>query len=207
MLRIVDLGDDRCELGRAWYGVEEGVTSRSAGDRDYRQRTVNDASDEPGLGWGATSNLDMIVRQHTAHVDPPWLVRQFAKQAPSQVSVGGQGTSALGATLRACSADGEDVLEVVGRTRNHMDAYELADTSRGRGSGVSRSLDRTDITPNNRGDEARIDLLPADEDHVRSLDHRIGRLDHADETARLDHPQCFAVMTRVLFGHVRSFGQ
>jgi hypothetical protein len=70
-----------------------------------------------------------------------------------------------------------------------VDANQLADAPRGGGAGVGRRLHRSDVAADDRGDEAGVDLLPADEDDVGGLHHRVGRFDHADEAARLDHAE------------------
>ena len=61
---------------------------------------------------------------------------------------------------------------------------------------------RADVTSDNRGDQAGVDLLPADEHDVRGLHHRVGGLDHAHESARFDHAERFAAVC--LRCHVRS---
>ena len=49
-----------------------------------------------------------------------------------------------------------------------------------------------DVPADDRGDQPGVDLLPADEDDVGRLDHRVGRLDHADQAAGLHHAERFA---------------
>ena len=71
-------------------------------------------------------------------------------------------------------------------------APEAADATRGGGAGIGCGLHRTDITTHDRGDQSGIDLLPTDKHDVRSLDHRVGGFNHADQSARFDHADCFA---------------
>ena len=99
-------------------------------------------------------------------------------------------------------ADREDLFEVVGRTRNDVHADELADAARGGGAGVGRGLHRADVAAHDRGHEAGVDFLPADEHDVRGLDHRVGGFDHADEPARLDHAERVADVAFVFVSHV-----
>src|SRR4029077_7471881 len=83
-----------------------------------------------------------------------------------------------------------------------MHADQFADPAGGRGAGVRRGLHGSDIAADDRGDQSRVDLLPADEYDVGGLHHRVGRFDHADQAARLDHAERVAdvdaVVLRVL---------
>ena len=97
--------------------------------------------------------------------------------------------TALGVRSNGRQPDREDLVEVVGRTRDDVDADQLADAARGGGAGVGRGLHGADVAADDRGDQAGIDLLPADEDDVRGLHHRVGRFDHADQAARFDHAE------------------
>src|SRR4029079_630724 len=90
------------------------------------------------------------------------------------------------------SADGEDLVEAVGGTRDDVNADELADAARGGGAGVGGRLHRGDIAADDRGDQPGVHLLPADEDDVGRLDHRVRRFDHADQAARFDETERFA---------------
>src|SRR5215207_1288415 len=103
------------------------------------------------------------------------------------------------------SADREDLLEVVCGPGDDMDADQFADTPGGGRAGVSRGLHRADIAAYDCRDQAGVDFLPANEDDVRGLDHRVGGLDHADQTARLDHAQRVADLAPLFFflGFVR----
>ena len=102
---------------------------------------------------------------------------------------------------RRALRDGEDAFEVVGRARDDVHADEFADAAGGRSAGVGRGLHRADIAPDDGGDQAGIDLLPADEHDIGGLAHRVGGFDHADESACFDHPECVA--GKFLLGHVR----
>ena len=70
-----------------------------------------------------------------------------------------------------------------------MHADQLTYASRGSGAGIGGGFHGTDVTADDRGDQAGIHFLPADEHDVGGLHHRVGRFDHADETAGLDHPE------------------
>jgi len=82
-----------------------------------------------------------------------------------------------------------------------VNADELADAPGGRGTRIGRCLDRSHIASDDRGHEAGVDLLPADEDDIRRLDHRVGRFDHADQPARLDHSERVAHFTLFFVCH------
>jgi len=82
-----------------------------------------------------------------------------------------------------------------------VNAHQLADAARGGGSGVGSGLDGANVSADDRRHEPGIDLLPADEDDIRGFHHRIGRLDHADEPARLDHPEGIANLALVFVSH------
>ena len=83
-----------------------------------------------------------------------------------------------------------------------MNADELADATRGGGARVGGGLDRSDVATDDRGDEAGIDFLPANEHDVRGLDHGVGGLDHADQAAGFDHAECVAEFALVLVSHL-----
>ena len=94
--------------------------------------------------------------------------------------------------LSGTSADREDVLEIVGRARNDVDADEFADAPGGRGAGVGGGFDGGDVATDDRRHQSGVDFLPADEHHVGGLDHRVGGFDHADQSARFHHAERFA---------------
>ena len=54
-------------------------------------------------------------------------------------------------------------------------------------TGICRGLNGGDVATDDRRDETGADLLVPDELHVRGLDHRVGGLDHRNETFGLDH--------------------
>src|SRR6187399_3047356 len=85
--------------------------------------------------------------------------------------------------------DRENLREVVGRTGNDVNADQLAHAAGRGGPSVGGSLHRPDIAADDRGDQPGIHLLPAHENHVGRLEHGVGRLDHADQAARLDHAE------------------
>src|SRR2546423_5315363 len=69
-------------------------------------------------------------------------------------------TVADGAALR------QDALDLAVRTRNNVDADQLADTARGRGTRVGRGLNRSDITADEYGHITGTDILFADKPNV-----------------------------------------
>ena len=75
------------------------------------------------------------------------------------------------------------------RPGNDVNADQLAHAAGGGGPSVGGSLHRPDIAADDRGDQPGIHLLPAHENHVGRLEHGVGRLDHADQAARLDHAE------------------
>src|ERR1043165_2095125 len=89
------------------------------------------------------------------------------------------------------SAYGQRLVNAAVRARDDVDADEFADAARGCGPGVGRGLDRRHVAAHDGGDEARADLLVADERDVGGLHHRVSRLDHRHQSLGLDHSQCF----------------
>ena len=61
----------------------------------------------------------------------------------------------------------------------------------GRRAGVHRTSNRRHVAAYDCCHEARVDLLPTDQTNVRSFDHRVGGLDHRDESTAFNHSQCF----------------
>ena len=61
--------------------------------------------------------------------------------------------------------------------------------------GVGRGLDGADVAADEDGDVAGADVFLADEDDVGGLDHRVGRLDGADQAPRFHHPQSIHART------------
>ena len=82
-----------------------------------------------------------------------------------------------------------------------MHADELPDAARRGGAGVGCRFHRSDIAAHDRRHEAGVHLLPADEDDVGGLHHRVGGFDHADEPAGFDHAQRVADVTLVFVSH------
>ena len=82
-----------------------------------------------------------------------------------------------------------------------MNADEFADPACGRRAGVGRGFDRSDVASHDGGHEAGIDFLPANEDDVRGLDHRVGRFNHADQPAGLHHSERVANFPLFLVCH------
>src|SRR5207253_1072751 len=55
------------------------------------------------------------------------------------------------------------------------------------GAGIGSGANRRHIAANHGGDVARPDLLPAHQVDLGGLHHRVGGLDHGNQTARFDH--------------------
>ena len=87
----------------------------------------------------------------------------------------------------AASTDWEHPFEIVSRPGDDMNPHQLADAPCGRGARIGRGLDRSDVTPDQRRHQARVDLLPADEDDIRGLQHGVRGFNHADQATSLDH--------------------
>jgi hypothetical protein len=81
-----------------------------------------------------------------------------------------------------------------------VDAHELADAASGGGAGIGGRLHGSDVAAHDGRHQARIHFLPAHEDDVRRLHHRVCRLDHADKAARLDHAERVADVAFVFVG-------
>jgi hypothetical protein len=85
---------------------------------------------------------------------------------------------------------GKDAFDLDVRSWNHVDRDQLPDSSRGRGAGVSRRLDRTHVPADEHRHVACPYVLLGDEHDIGRLDHRIGGLDGADQTSRFNHSEC-----------------
>src|SRR5215475_416556 len=77
---------------------------------------------------------------------------------------------AVAAGLDRRPAERHDGVDVGVRPRDHVDRHDLAD-----------------VAAHDRGHVATAGLLVPDELDLGGLDHRVGGLDHADETLDLDH--------------------
>ena len=75
----------------------------------------------------------------------------------------------------------QDAAEVLVRAGDHLDADDLADPAGRRGAGVDGRLHRRHVAGHERRDQAAADLVPADQVHVRRLQHRVAGLDQGDE--------------------------
>ena len=85
----------------------------------------------------------------------------------------------------------EDAFHLGVRPRDDVDRDQLADAPRGRGAGIGRGLHRADVAAHHDGDVAGADVFLADQDDVGRLDHRVGRLDRADQTRGFDESERF----------------
>src|SRR5215207_1925774 len=99
--------------------------------------------------------------------------------------------TARGLRLLPVGPDGQRFVHAAVRARDDVDADEFADTARGGGAGVGGGLDGGDVAADDGRDEARADLLVADQRDVGGLHHRVGRLDHRHQPLRLNHAECF----------------
>ncbi len=111
-------------------------------------------------------------------------------------------------------ADRKDLLEIVGRARNDVYTDQLANAPRSRRAGVGCSFDRPDVATHDGRDQSGVDLLPADEDDVGGLAHRVGGFNHADEATRFHqsqsvtdlghHPVVYAILPRAATGKLST---
>ena len=89
-------------------------------------------------------------------------------------------------------ADGQHVLERLMRPRDDVHGDQFADAPRRGGAGVGGGFHGGHVAAHHRGDIARADFFPADERDLGRLDHRVRGLNHRDQSAGLDHAECFA---------------
>ena len=59
-----------------------------------------------------------------------------------------------------------------------MRGYHFADSLARGGACIDGAADGGDVTTNNRGDQAGIDLFPADKTNIRGLHHRVCSFNH-----------------------------
>ena len=85
-----------------------------------------------------------------------------------------------------------ETVQVVVRTRDHVDGDDFADRGGGGGAGFDGGFHRGDIAFHKDGDVARADFFPADEFHVGGLGHRVRRFELRDETFGFDHSDCLS---------------
>src|SRR5262245_21467974 len=76
-----------------------------------------------------------------------------------------------------------------------MHPHQFADAPCGSGAGVGGGFEGSNVAADERRNEALIDLLPADENHVCGLEHRIRGLNHPDQATSLDHAERVADFT------------
>src|SRR5215831_15363467 len=72
-----------------------------------------------------------------------------------------------------------------------MNADQLADPAGGGGPCIGCRLDCGHVAANYRCDKAGSNLFVADQRDIGGLDHRVGRLDHRDQSFGLDHSESF----------------
>src|SRR6185503_7435249 len=85
----------------------------------------------------------------------------------------------------------ESLVDTAMRTRNHVYADKLANTSRGGSAGVSRGFYGSNIPTHDRSHKAGADLFVTDERDVRGLHHRVGGFDHRHQAFCFNHSECF----------------
>ena len=73
------------------------------------------------------------------------------------------------------------------RAGDDVHTDEFADATGRSSTGIGRRLYSRNISANDRRNESGPDLLVPDKLHIRRFYHRIGRLDHRNETLCLDH--------------------
>jgi hypothetical protein len=72
-----------------------------------------------------------------------------------------------------------------------MNAYQFADSSCRRSSGVGSCFNRANVSANKDRHVTRADIFFSQELNISSFDHRVSRFDGSDETFGLDHSECF----------------
>src|SRR5438105_11221267 len=87
------------------------------------------------------------------------------------------------------------------RTRDDMNAHELADSTRSGRARVSRRFHCSHVTAHDRRYQPRADLLVADQGHISSLHHRIGSFDHRNQSLSLDHSKSFHTISSLAISH------
>ena len=102
--------------------------------------------------------------------------------------------------------DRKDSLEIIGRPRDDVDAYELTDPAGRCGTGIGGSLDGADVAADQRGNEPGINLLPTYEHDIGGFQHRVRGFNHADEALGLDHAERITYMCLVAYPGVTGFG-
>jgi hypothetical protein len=87
--------------------------------------------------------------------------------------------------------DGQDAFNFSVWARNDVNTNQLANSSRGRCSGVSGCLHCTNVSANKDRHVTGADILFSQELNIRSFDHRVSGFDGSDETFGLHHSECF----------------
>jgi len=77
-----------------------------------------------------------------------------------------------------------------------MDCGNGADLTGGGRTGVNGRFYGSDFASDDRRYESSIDPLIADELYIRSLDHRVSRLDHGYQAKTFDHSKCFHIFSQ-----------
>src|SRR5262249_32132396 len=104
---------------------------------------------------------------------------------------GGGSADARGLGRVFLARDGQHRAEVFGRPRVDLHAADLAGAAGRRGAGIARGLARGHVADDHRGHQAAADLLPADQGHVRGLQHGVARFDQRHQALGLDHAKGF----------------
>ena len=77
------------------------------------------------------------------------------------------------------------------RTGDHVNGNEFTHSASRDGTRFCCGFHRTHISAHEYGDVAIQQIFFTDQDDIRGLHHCIGGFHGADETARLNHPECF----------------
>src|SRR5260370_3155880 len=91
------------------------------------------------------------------------------------------------------ASDGEDGAEFVVRPRNDLHADDFADPAGCGGAGIDGRFHRGHVADHQGGHQTAADLLPAEQRHVRRLDHGVAGLNQRHQALRLDHAEGFHV--------------
>ena len=134
--------------------------------------------------------IDRIDQPDQAHgLDQAQRISVHGRRLPSLRSFGSH-VCVMGASAQERLEDG-----LVG-PGDDVGADQLADPAGGLGAGLDGRADAADVAPDQRGDEAAADLHAAGQVDVGRLEHRVGRLDHADQALGLDQAEGLAVACR-----------
>jgi hypothetical protein len=84
------------------------------------------------------------------------------------------------------NSSGERFDHALGRTRDDVRGNQFADRLRGRGAGVDRGANASDVAANNGRNETAADLNAFDHFNVGGFRHRVGRVDEGENAFRFN---------------------